>query len=337
MFAKHAAVILSSLFFFYSLSCEDKKKDEGGENPPPWDSNCAGPLDVAPVPAATGPQWHPNGQIIGFNYTPLDSSPHESFIHCGQFFNLDSSGFWLINADGTGLRRALPFFLYGASWSPDGQWIAFSKGGNLYKMQFDGQNFDINSQIPLTTNGSNYYPSWSPDNQWIAYWRNLDHREPEAGIWYMDVLGANKNQIYHGAAGDPGWHASANSIIYIRGVIDSNGRGLGDSLYQYFLETKQTFGLTLLPKLKMPTFSPRGNIIAFRAQYLWLIDSSGSNPRQLTSEPIDGSAGFSFSPDGQYIVYSYYSSTDWTCKNGTLWIINIETGEKRQLTFNCGP
>ena len=43
---------------------------------------------------------------------------------------------------------------------------------------------------------------------------------------------------------------------------------------------------------------------------------------------------FDWSPDGKEIVYVRFRFTDYTYDNGTLWIMNIETGDKRQLTFN---
>ncbi len=42
----------------------------------------------------------------------------------------------------------------------------------------------------------------------------------------------------------------------------------------------------------------------------------------------------SVSPDGNKAVYVKYNANDWGYDNGTLWILNLITGEKRQLTFN---
>ncbi len=60
---------------------------------------------------------------------------------------------------------------------------------------------------------------------------------------------------------------------------------------------------------------------------------------QTTHNPRSGCTfglPFSWSPDGPYCVYGL-SSDDWGYDNGTLWILDINTGEKRQLTFNPNP
>lgn len=54
---------------------------------------------------------------------------------------------------------------------------------------------------------------------------------------------------------------------------------------------------------------------------------------RLTNDNVDGD-GFSWSPDSKHIVYSYYNSNDRTLKNSTLWIIDVQSGTKRQITYN---
>jgi len=92
-----------------------------------------------------------------------------------------------------------------------------------------------------------------------------------------------------------------------------------------------------------PKFSPNVSKIAFFSQkgngelvQIWLVNVDGTNITQLTTEGVGGYR-FSWSPDGREIVYVSYRFTDYTFANSTLWIINLETGEKRQLTFNNPP
>jgi Tol biopolymer transport system component len=67
---------------------------------------------------------------------------------------------------------------------------------------------------------------------------------------------------------------------------------------------------------------------------IWWMDNNGSNIKQLTTE---GTADFDWSPDGQKIVYLDFRVNDWSYKNGTLWLLNVYSGEKKQLTFNSKP
>lgn len=65
------------------------------------------------------------------------------------------------------------------------------------------------------------------------------------------------------------------------------------------------------------------------------MNADGSNPRQLT---FGGTTDWlDWSSDAKEIVYVSYRADDWTYANGTIWIVNVETGQKRQLAFNYPP
>jgi len=91
--------------------------------------------------------WHPSGGFIGFNYTPLKQiilsyDDKGCLTDVTYEWELDSSGFWLIDADGTDMRRVLPYGLGEPDWSLNGEWIAFETGAQIYKMRFTGTAFD---------------------------------------------------------------------------------------------------------------------------------------------------------------------------------------------------
>ncbi len=75
---------------------------------------------------------------------------------------------YLMNADGSGARTLAPILAFDNRlvWSPDGQWIAFSDGNDLYMVSRDGAIF---TNLTNTPSVSEYWPTWSPDSMRIAY------------------------------------------------------------------------------------------------------------------------------------------------------------------------
>jgi Tol biopolymer transport system component len=309
------------------------------------------PLLTVPTPPYSGPIWHPSGQFIGFNHVPQTSITHPYGEHCQgeQHWDYDSAGFWLINPDGTNMRRILPYRLQGAAWSPDGEWIAFQLGQTIWKMRFIGTTFDTVSAMNLNPHMSeSYVPTWSPDGQWIAFHYVYCSGSIPCGVWAMSSAGQQYGLHLVAERGYfPDWHPFATMALVFM-TSGNTGQQLGDSLWRgYVGGPKQLIRFLSEPNTKnrFPKYSPDGSKIVFWSQpptgvagNLWLLNSDGTNLRMLTVGGVDGDFGipFAWSPDGLKIVYTRYHDK-WTYDNGTLWTVDIETGVQTQLAFNPMP
>lgn len=136
---------------------------------------CAIPA-IVPFQPYSDPVWHPNGQLIGFNYTPLAGVGINGTAPCiwySYFPKSDSTGFYIMNKDGSGHKRITTYNIYAPAWSPDGNWIAFNLGANIYKMRYSANGFDTNNLIQLTTIGANFFPSWSANSDTLYFDSNV--------------------------------------------------------------------------------------------------------------------------------------------------------------------
>ena len=283
-------ILLFIVAMFFSLSCDKNNPSDGGKPP------CGG-IDPYIIPESpyNNPIWHPSGQFIGFNHVPLKRITYPYGEKCWgrQELNYDSSGFWLINFDGTNMRRIFPYTLQTPVWSPDGEWIAFDSNNEspngmnfIWTMKFDGTRKRRIVYEPSM--GEIRMPNWFPDGKKIAHQRYIGIGAPE--IFVMDSSGQNPVRLTYTER------------------FDSH-----------------------------PKYSPDRTRIAFWSSgNVWIMDSTGSNLRQLTTTGVDVDFGlpFSWSPVGDKIIYTRYQSTDWTMKNGVLWMIDVNARAETQFTFN---
>ena len=124
---------------------------------------------------AHSPSWDPTGRQIAFTGNPGSwDATGENFLPSEKIGILDSYGIWIIQADG-GRLRELPG---GSSedqyplWSPDGRWIAWTRGKQIWLTDTSGV-----EQHPLTAAPASQFEfplSWSPDGVELLYaaWEN---------------------------------------------------------------------------------------------------------------------------------------------------------------------
>jgi TolB protein len=294
------------------------------------------PSPVYPAPYGS-PVWHPDGRIA-FNWTKIIKINRcTGGVSVGDI-DWDSTGFWIINGDRTGLQKLLPYGLTSPAWSYDGQWIAFG-AVQIYKMKFTGTQFDTTTVVQLTTKGRNFFPAWSPNGQWIAYDSDVNDPRGANVIWKMFSDGSGKKDISRHEVGEwrmPNWSPDGRMIVHQRYVgldapeivtMDTSGSGEVRLTYNDRFDS-------------YPKYSPDGTKIAFTSQVngdipqLWVMNSDGTNQQQLTTQGAN--MFFSWSPDGTRLVYVQHDYRKANPNNGTLWMMNADGSNKRQLTFNYG-
>jgi TolB protein len=160
---------------------------------------------------------------------------HIAFVRNGDIY--------VMNADGSGIRRLTTGGAGQPAWSQDGKKLAFVRiqGGNadVYTMNADG------TGVVRVTHASAYdgAPAWSPDGSKIAF---ASSRDGESRIYAMNANGTGVtlltrhllNQCTHPCAfvRSPAWSPSGEKIAFVHRfgdfgatrieVVNSDGSGL---------------------------------------------------------------------------------------------------------------
>jgi len=271
------------------------------------------------------PAWSPDGNVIV--YYRIGTM---KVVEGGDYIvEPDSIGLWFVSPTGDNKRQFLEGRNRTPAWSPDGKWIAFVKGAQIYKIKADGD-----SLTQITFEGRNFFPAWSPNGNWIAYSKSICEGDSTCGIWMTDSGGLN-NYFIAEYGMFPTWHPLKNKILYFKRVINKEGKALGDSLWNYEVGSKKNRQLNFLSgenhDNRYPKYSPDGTKIVFMSNgQIWLMDSDDYNLVQLTQK---GGNYPAWSHDGKFIVFTRNNYAEFGDENGRLWIMDSNAKNIRQLTF----
>ena len=249
---------------------------------------------------------------------------------------------WVAYDDGSGNRRLGPGS--DASWSPDGQQLAFT-------LEIDG-NRDIHVMSAVDGSGvtrltthpaGDHGASWSPDGSMIAFnsersgsdqvWR----RNVEAGTWGAYLVQLTQDTDHGRVNNFLSWSPDGRWIafeadrdrddpeIYLANAVDGTN------------QQRLTFTRALD---EVPSWSPDGTRILFSSDMhgdpqsgdydIYIMNVDGSEQVRLTQTP--GAASYpTMSPDGQKIAYSYNEEDGDTSR---IMIMNADGSGQEVLVQN---
>ena len=229
----------------------------------------------------------------------------------------DSEVLWVVNQDGTDLRRLTPPFpcidcAESPRFSPDGRTIAFS--GFDFQQQSDIESIGVDGSDlrPAACYRCSDVPAWSPNGKRIA-----------AGAIGGKVVISDYPSGRHGrivpnikSASGLDWSRDGSRLAY----TDDNGR-----LHVISIDGRD--GEQLAQDASSPRFSPDGRTILFaRAQDrgIYLISRGGGRARRIA---VGGSAAWA--SDGRRIAIMGGGGP-------TITIVTLESGETQRLRLPKG-
>jgi len=258
-------------------------------------------LDQLTINAGHEPETRPDGAFRLTNPPPDASDQNPAFSPDGtrllftrfeNGYNEGPSAIYLLDltSGAVSLLTAAPgsdnVNLPGTSWNAATERITFASDredtDEVWTMAADGSDlFRVTAHTPVLSQvegTASYFiePSFSPDGQWIVFEADPDapDDQQQGSIWKVRAEGTGLTQLTDGPSGDtddrqPNWSPSGDRILFQRRAPDpSTGSGQDSDDWNLY------------------TMAP-----------------DGSDVRQVTTAPSSDTDA-SWSPDGQWIVYS---------------------------------
>lgn len=214
-------------------------------------------------------------------------------------------GIWTVKPDGRDLTRitgknGLPF---NPSWSPNGRWIAFTRGGDLWKMRANGSE----KERLVTGVPSDVYTniSWSPSGRRLVFDKNDD-------LWMARADGTKRTPIISTTTIErsPSWSPKGGRIAFE--FADGNTGDVGLRLIK-----PDGSGETSIPNTELgfePDWSPNGKRLVYQAagSGLFLIRPNGTGKKMFAKNGKYFVADPAWSPTGKQIAYAHNRGTDNT-------------------------
>jgi Tol biopolymer transport system component len=243
----------------------------------------------------------------------------------------DVNGIWTINIDGSNERRVHGGgeIMRGPKWSPDGDWIVFSRNFDTDKCYDLGQFFGCLSFFQL----QRQFPSLPPE---IIYDVIIDDADlVEQMNWNLTRInpdgGDFRDLPVQDSAVAPDWNE--DGITYqARSGIEVT-QDLPDGQTRPVIQEGWDWD---------PDWQPGGGRIVYQSKEgshweIWSINPDGSGVVALTRpettlvDQLPSNVAPAFSPDGQHIIYLSNRTEDEEAGPWRLWVMDAGGGNKRPL------
>jgi Tol biopolymer transport system component len=188
---------------------------------------------------------------------------------------------YVVDADGTGLRRLTRNFSWSPVWTPDGR-VSFVTFGGIWTAKADGSDRRLLARAKVRITG---YPpetpvAWSPDGRHVAF------TSGEA-LWLLTADGRQRRKVFGsgGETGDPRWSPDGTRIAWTQGdgdfelyVVDRDGSGLRNVTNNGIAD-------------EQPAWSPNGRALAFLRTcdgetHVYAMNADGTGARRLSDVPL---------------------------------------------------
>ena len=263
--------------------------------------------------------------------TMMDISPDRSeFLAAEVTARMTDTPIWIMPLPAGAPHRLGGIVGHDATWSPDGEKIAYGKGRELYLTSKEGSD----SRKIVAVEGWPFWIRWSPDGRALRF-TQTGTTSNSASLWQVSLDGKNLRPLIPEWSGQPSeccgnWTADGKYYVF-----ESHRAGRGD--IWAIREMGGLFGKRRHEPMRLTTgpmnfsgslpsrdgarvfvdgFTPRGEV-----------QRCDVKSKQFVSfMPGIAAEGLSFSRDGERVAYV-------TVPDGILWASKTDGGERVQLTL----
>jgi serine/threonine protein kinase/Tol biopolymer transport system component len=264
---------------------------------------------------------------------PVDISRDRSrLLVLNKSFVPEGNAAWTLPVLGGAARRLGNVVATDASWSSDGERLAYTSGDDLYIAKGDGSE----PRRLVTSAGTASWPRWSPNGSQLRFTVNGANG---SAIWEIAPDGSGLHPLLTGWNTPPAeccgsWTPDGRYFVFQSsrgGVADIWAMREAGSLFQRVnhspvqLTSGPTSTFAPLPstdgnQIFVRTIQPRGQLVRFDAK------SGEFRPLFPGAPPGIQGTGVDFSRDGKWIAYMSYP-------DGSLWRSRPDGSERSQLTY----
>ncbi|HUG17142.1 MAG TPA: protein kinase, partial [Thermomicrobiales bacterium] len=248
--------------------------------------------DQRQITFARGHSWGPRISPDGTRFFFSSVAPGEHQEHSATGGGTEGSGnhdVYIANVDGSELTKITFDVAWenGWSWSPDGEWIAFTTDQHgdweIYLMTPTGENFTRVTNHPAADG----WPSFTPDGQQIVF---TSDRTGASEIFIMNVDGTNVRQLTdrpNTFDTYPYVSPDGTKIVFSSQILRANE----GEIYVMNIDGSDVTRLTSTVALNYaPSWSPDGTQIVFASDRdgnhnIYVMNADGTGQTRLTTNP----------------------------------------------------